>query len=130
MSFTSVEFKIFLQKSWIESWVFIDDIWRKFHNTNWYQLEDIIVLSVYIEHFQSVPKYFNVVVTSKNNFLIWYFRDSLGHFIHAQLDKKDHNLNDWQVIIERVVYAKAKVAGQTPYLYKKATHIALVIISH
>lgn len=70
MPLTWAGFKIFLQKSFEKTRVFVDDIWRKFHNTNKYQLEDIMDKSVHIEHFLSIMKQFETVVALTGNLLI------------------------------------------------------------
>lgn len=37
-------------------------------------------------------------------------------FIHAKLDKKDCNLDNWQAVVKQTVDTKAKVAWQAPLL--------------
>lgn len=40
--------------------------------------------------------------------------------IYAQMNKKNHVLDDWQVVVERVVDAKAKLAQQAPLLARES----------
>lgn len=44
------KFKDFLQKSLSETQVFINDVWKKFHNTSQYQLKDLMDWSIYMKH--------------------------------------------------------------------------------
>lgn len=66
--------------------------------------------SACMEHLQCVLKEFNGIATLTDNLLIWSFWDSLKLFICAQLDKKDHDLDDWQAVIEQAIDTKAKTA--------------------
>lgn len=40
--------------------------------------------------------------------------------IHAKLDKKDCNLDNWQVVVKQTVDTKAKAAWQAPLLVRKS----------
>lgn len=70
----------------------------------------------HMEHLQSILKKFDGITASTNNLLIRYFRNSLRPSICTQLDKKDHNLDDWQAVIERAVDIEAKTVYHTPFL--------------
>lgn len=50
------------------------------------------------------------VAASMDNFLIWYFQHDMRLSIYAQLDKKNHDLNNEEVVIKQVLDVKAKAA--------------------
>lgn len=76
--------------------------------------------SVYIEHLQFVLKDCNSIAAFIDNFLIWYFRNNLRLSICTELDERNHDLDDWQVVTKQVVDAKIKVAGQSFLLTQKS----------
>lgn len=49
----------------------------------------------YIKYFQSLVKKFDSIATFIENFQIFYFWNSLRPFICAQLDEKNHDLDNW-----------------------------------
>lgn len=51
--------------------------------------------SVYMKYLQFILKKFDSVATSMDNLLIWYFQDGLTPSISIQLDKRDHDLDNW-----------------------------------
>lgn len=73
-----------------------------------------------MEHLQSILKDFDGVATPIDELLIWYFRDGLRFFICTQLDEKDRNLDDWQVVVKQAVNAKTKVARQALLLVQES----------
>lgn len=117
---TWATFIIFLQKNLNETQVFVDNIWKKFYNTNQYQLENIMDQSAFIEHLQSISKEFNGFVTYTNNLIIWYFPDDFKPSIYRQLNKRNCNLDDQQAIFKGTVDAKVKAACQAFLLMQKS----------
>lgn len=72
----------------------MDDIWKNFRNMNYAWLKIVIDWSIYIEQFDSILKQFEDVAGPINNLSIQSFQDGQRHSIHAQFNKKDHNLVD------------------------------------
>lgn len=52
VSLTWAEFKIFFQGNLEETWIFVNDIWRKIYNINQYQLTDVMDWSANMNHLQ------------------------------------------------------------------------------
>lgn len=73
-----------------------------------------------MEYLQSVLKEFNNAAAFIDDFLIWYFRDGIRSSICAKIDKRDHNLDNWQVIVEQIVNSEAKTARQTLLLVQSS----------
>lgn len=71
-------------------------------------MKDVIDWLAYMEHFQSVLKEFDTVVTHSDKFFMKYFRNGLRPSIHVQLDEKNHGLDNWQEVIKRAVDIKIK----------------------
>lgn len=70
-------------------------------------------------YLQFVLKEFNNIATPTDDLLIWYFRDGMRPSIHVQLDKNDHKLDYWQVVVKQIIDVEAKGARQTPSLTQK-----------
>lgn len=90
--------------------VFVDDIRKKFRNTNQYQLENVIDWFAHMEYLQSVLRKFDGIATSMDNLLIRYFWDGLRLSIRTQLDEKSRNRNDGQMVVKQAMDAVTKAA--------------------
>lgn len=55
------DFKIFLRYSLEESWVLVDDIWKKIQIANQYLLKKVIDRVVYLDNLQALLKEFNAI---------------------------------------------------------------------
>lgn len=53
-----------------------------------------------MKHLQFIFKEFDNIATPTNDFLIWYFQYGLRPTVRGQLDKRNRNLDDWQVIVK------------------------------
>lgn len=62
----------------------------------------------------------NDVITLIDNLLIQYFQGSLKPSIRAELNKKDWNLDNSQVIVKQAVDTKAKAAWHISLLAQKS----------
>lgn len=74
----------------------------------------------YIKYLQSILKKFHNITTPMDDLLIWYFWDGMRLSICAQWDKREYNLDNWQVVIKQAIYAKAKAAWQAFLLVWKS----------
>lgn len=106
------EFKVFLQQIVGETWVFVNNLWDKFHIARQYKLKDVIDWWMHLEYLQFVLKKFEAGTASSNNLFIWYFWDDPRFFIRTQLDKKNCNLDNWQEVMKWAIDAKVKSSCQ------------------
>lgn len=55
---------------------------------------------------------FDLIAAPNEDVLIWHLQDGFQLSIRAQLDERDHNLDDWNKAIEKAIDARAKTSRQ------------------
>ena len=106
------EFKAFLRQSLGESTSFVTNIWTKIKRDSQHQQEEVQDWASHLQHLKSILVEFDLRCASTEDVLCWYFYKGLKPSIRLWIDQEGQDLDGWNALIKRTIWAEAKVKIQ------------------
>lgn len=103
------QFKSFLQKTFGDSQVFVDNTWSKVKQAAQYQLEGVQDFASYLKYLQSVLLEFDNGNLDES-YLVRFFRNGLRPLIKVQMKNGNKKLHNWEDLIQKAIKAKGKTS--------------------